>query len=84
MLIGKKGIHRISYDGFPIAVERLLLIYTDIEVVYRVTGDVKPESIARAIALSETKYCGAAAMLGKSAQITTRYEIIHEPELVAA
>ena len=60
------------------------MIYTDIEVVYRVTGDVKPESIARAIALSETKYCGAAAMLGKSAQITTRYEIIHEPELVAA
>lgn len=60
------------------------MVYTDIEVLYRVTGDVKPESIARAIELSETKYCGAAAMLGKSAHITTRYEIIHELDLLAA
>jgi putative redox protein len=60
------------------------MIYTDIEVIYRVTGNVKPESIERAIELSETKYCGAAAMLGKSAHITTRYEIIHEPEFAAA
>jgi len=60
------------------------MIYTAIEVVYRVTGNVKPESIARAIKLSETKYCGAAAMLGKSAKITTRYEIIHESQLAAA
>jgi putative redox protein len=52
------------------------MIYTDITVVYRVCGDVKPDSVARAIELSETKYCGAAAMLGKSAHITTRYEIV--------
>lgn len=60
------------------------MIYTDIEIVYRVTGQVKPESIARAIELSETKYCGAAAMLGKSAKITTRFEIIPVPELAPA
>ena len=52
------------------------MIYTDITVVYRVSGNVKAESVARAIELSEAKYCGAAAMLGQSARITTRYEIM--------
>ncbi len=60
------------------------MIYTDIEVVYRVTGNVKPESIARAIELSEMKYCGVSAMLGKSAHIMTRYEILGEPALAEA
>jgi putative redox protein len=54
------------------------MIYTDIAVVYRVRGNVRPESVARAIELSETKYCGAHAMLSKSAKITFRFEI--EPE----
>lgn len=60
------------------------MIYTDIEVIYRVKGNVNLESVARAIELSETKYCGEAAMLGKSARITTRYELIGEHQHVAA
>src|SRR5258708_6706602 len=42
-------------------------VYTNIQVLYRVRGNVKPQSVARAIELSETKYCGVAAMLGKCA-----------------
>jgi putative redox protein len=52
------------------------MIYTDIEIVYRVTGNVNPASIERAIELSRTKYCGVQAMLGKAANITDRYEIL--------
>ncbi len=61
------------------------MIYTDVEVVYRVRGNVNPSSVERAIKLSETKYCGAHAMLEKSARITTRYEIhAAEGERIAA
>lgn len=57
-------------------------VYTNIEVVYRARGKVKPQALAHAIELSETKYCSVGAMLGKTAHITTRYEIEagkHEP-----
>jgi putative redox protein len=54
-------------------------IYTDIQVVYRVRGNVAPTALARAIELSETKYCGVSAMLKSSAHITTRYEIETAP-----
>jgi putative redox protein len=50
--------------------------FGEIEVLYRVTGrGVDPQAVARAIELSETKYCGASAMLREKARITTRYEI---------
>lgn len=52
------------------------MIYTDIEVVYRVYGPVNPASIERAIELSRTKYCGVQAMLGQVARITDRYEVL--------
>jgi putative redox protein len=49
--------------------------YTDIQVVYRVRGQVRAKALEHAIELSETKYCSVGAMLGKSARITTRFEI---------
>lgn len=54
-------------------------IYTDIEIVYYVRGNVNPASVARAIELSETKYCGVSAMLGHSAKIQTRFEVDPTP-----
>lgn len=50
-------------------------VYTDIQVLYHVWGKVNPQSVQHAIELSENKYCGVAAMLGKCATISTRYEI---------
>ncbi len=51
-------------------------VYNEIHVHYVVRGvDVKEKSVQDAIHLSETKYCGAAAMLGKTARITIDYEI---------
>ncbi len=51
-------------------------IYTDIEILYRVYGNVNPEAVAHAIELSETKYCSVSATLSQSAKITTRFEIV--------
>jgi putative redox protein len=50
-------------------------VYTQIEVVYRVRGNVKPKAVADAIALSEETYCSVGVMLGRTADITTRFEI---------
>lgn len=62
------------------------MIYTHIEIVYRVRGNVKPASVNRAIGLSKLKYCGVQAMLEDKAQITSRYEIerdeVPEPTLI--
>jgi uncharacterized OsmC-like protein len=57
------------------------MIYTSIEVVYCAKGNVNPESSRARLSFVETKYCGVHAMLEHSAKITTRYEIVGEPEL---
>jgi putative redox protein len=57
-------------------------IYTRIELVYVVTGrDVKPEAVARAIELSEDKYCSVRGMLGPQVEIVTSYRIMDEQML---
>ncbi len=51
-------------------------VYDRIEVIYRVRGKgVDPKAVERAIELSETRYCPVIAMLGKAAEISSRYEI---------
>ena len=55
------------------------MVYTDIDVTYIVRGkDISPKAVADAIELSETKYCGAGAMLGKTAKIVSHHEIVVE------
>lgn len=56
-------------------------VYTHIEVLYRVRGNnINPQAIERSIELSKTRYCPVIAMLGKVAEVTTRYEIEEEAE----
>jgi putative redox protein len=51
-------------------------VYTEIHVHYVVSGiDIQEKSVQDAIHLSESKYCGAAAMLGKTAKMSFDYEI---------
>lgn len=53
------------------------MVFTDITVEHVVTGhNVSPEAVARAIELSETKYCGAGAMLGKTAKLVHTFRIV--------
>jgi len=51
-------------------------VYVAINLVYRVQGAVKPESLERAIQLSEETYCGVSATLRRTATMTHRYQII--------
>ena len=82
---------REPVDGFEVIIHAARAhehprVYTDIQVLYRVRGNVNPKSLAHAIELSETKYCGVGAMLGKCATITSQYEIENAfaPNLSAA
>jgi putative redox protein len=54
-------------------------VYTQIHLEFVVTGHgVDPGAVERSIELSQTKYCSASAMLGKTADMTTSYRIIEE------
>lgn len=54
-------------------------VYTHINVLYRVRGNnVDPQAVERAIELSKTRYCPVIGMLGKVAEVTTRYEVEKE------
>lgn len=54
-------------------------IYTEIHMYYHVRGSVNRKSVEHAVELSETKYCGAAAMLGKAAKIVSYIEMEPPP-----
>jgi putative redox protein len=54
-------------------------VFLDIAVEHTFTGhDIRPEAVKRAIQLTEERYCGASAMLGKTATITHTFNIIEE------
>jgi putative redox protein len=44
-------------------------VFTHINLIYRVSGVVSHKAMEDAVRLSETKYCGVAAMLSKAAKI---------------
>jgi putative redox protein len=50
-------------------------VYTEIELLYRVAGNVSRKAVEDAVRLSEEKYCSVSAMLGKTAKITYRIEL---------
>jgi putative redox protein len=61
--------------------------FTRINVEYVAYGDVEPQALARAIQLSEEKYCSASATLNGKAEIVSSYRIerpaLHEEPAVA-
>ena len=51
-------------------------VYTRFDVLYQVRGaNIDPQAVARAIELSTTRYCPVIGLLGKVAEVATRYEI---------
>jgi putative redox protein len=54
-------------------------VFTDITVEHCVFGHaIDPEAVRRAIELSESRYCGAGAMLGKTARLTHTFRILED------
>ena len=82
VLILKRGRHAVSGCEVRLTAERAEAdpkVFTHIHFHYRVKGrQLKPEAVARAIALSKEKYCSASIMIGKTAEITHDFEIIDE------
>lgn len=72
---------RVPVDDFEIEIEAERAdehpkVYTKIHVKYLVHGQgVKPQDVERAIELSEEKYCSVTAMLRKTAEMSSSYEI---------
>jgi putative redox protein len=54
------------------------MVWTKMEMFYRLRGNLNDSAVKRAIELSEGKYCSVSAMLQKTAKITWRYEIVGE------
>ncbi len=58
-------------------------IWTQIHIKYFLWGrDLRTEDVEQAIELSENKYCSVGIMLGKSASITSDYQILKPGEPV--
>jgi putative redox protein len=51
-------------------------VWTKIEMLYRLSGQLEEKAVRDAIELSQNKYCSVAAMLRKTAAITYRFEIL--------
>ncbi len=51
-------------------------VWTKLEIVYRLRGQLEDAAVKQAIQLSEDKYCSVVAMLKKTATLSWRYEIL--------
>jgi putative redox protein len=78
ILILKKKRQKLTWLEVSVSGERATEppeVWTRIEIVYRLSGTLEEKAVRDSIELSQNKYCSVAAMLGKTAKITYRYEI---------
>ena len=51
-------------------------VWTRLNILYRLRGQLQEAGVKQAIQLSEEKYCSVSATLKKTAELTWRYEIL--------
>ncbi len=80
VLILKRGRHDVRGCQVKVEADRAEAdpkVFTRIRMHFVVTGRDLPEAVVeRAVKLSHEKYCSASAMLGKTADISTSFEIV--------
>jgi putative redox protein len=80
VLILKRGRHAVQGCTVKLSAERATTepkVFTKIHMHFTVTGKaVPPAAVERAVAMSHEKYCSATIMLGKTADITTSFEVL--------
>ncbi len=80
VLILQRGRHAVQGCTVKLTAERAQAdpkVFTTIHMHFVVTGKSVPASaVERAIALSHEKYCSASIMLGKTAAITTSFDVV--------
>lgn len=79
VLILKRGRHKVRGCQVKVTSERAAQdpkVFTRIHMHFVVSGhDLQPGAVERAIALSHERYCSASIMLGKTAEISTSFEL---------
>lgn len=80
VLILKRGRHQVTGCSVKLTSERATTdpkVFTAIHMHFMVTGkNIPPAAVERAIALSHDTYCSASIMLGKTAAITTSFDLV--------
>ncbi|WP_309678879.1 OsmC family protein [Polaromonas sp.] len=80
VLILKRGRHDVQGCSVKLTSERADTdpkVFTKIHMHFLVSGrGLAASAVERAIAMSHDKYCSATIMLGKTADITTSFEIL--------
>ena len=80
VLILKRGRHDVRGCTVRLSAERAEVdpkVFTRINMHFTVTGKGIPAvAVERAIAMSHDKYCSASVMMGKTAAISTSFEVI--------
>ena len=80
VLILKRGRHDVKGCSVQLTSERAETepkVFTKIHMQFTVSGKNLPAgAVERAIAMSHDKYCSATIMLGKTAEITTGFDIV--------
>jgi putative redox protein len=82
VLILKRGRHAVSGCEVRLEAERAATdpkVFIRIALHFVVRGKGLPrEAVERAVQLSHDKYCSATAMLGRTAEIVTRVEVLED------
>lgn len=80
VLILRRGRHDVRGCSVKLTAQRADAdpkVFTAIHMHFLVTGKGVPaQAVERAIAMSHEKYCSASIMLGKTAEITTSFELV--------
>lgn len=80
VLILKRGRHDVRGCTVKLDADRAEVdpkVFTKINMHFTVTGKgMSAAAVERAITLSHDKYCSASVMLGKTAEITTSFEVV--------
>ncbi len=80
VLILKRGRHDVRGCSVKLTSERAPTdpkVFTKIHMHFTVSGKgLAASAVERAIAMSHDKYCSATIMLGKTAEITTSFEVL--------
>ena len=80
VLILKRGRHDVRACSVKLEADRAEVdpkVFTQINMHFTVKGKGIPSvAVERAIAMSHDKYCSASIMLGKTAEITTSFDVL--------
>src|SRR3954468_14474666 len=82
VLILRRGRHDVRGCSVKLTAERATVdpkVFTKIHMHFTVRGQgLQTSAVERAIAMSHEKYCSASAMLAKTAEMTTSFELVDD------